>query len=336
MLFVLGVVDDAVAAGLGHAVHLGDHHALLRQLGQHFAIEHGGRAAGVPQAVQALTAAPLDVLIDGLHQHGSHGHGVAVHQLQIAVEIPQVAGKVERPALAGPDEEADEGAQMEQGQDGEIAEHIVLVLGEVFVLILQHGVAEDHLRAGGGEEIALREHDGLAAARGAGGEHQHHQIVVAAGVGQALGGGRVLEGVHGAETVAVSGHQLVAAAVVDAVVQDEGGLHKAELIFQLRPGLFLVDGHDDAPGQNGAVGDDAVLIAVFAHDGNVLALDIGDILPQVSNSAADILHILGIGLFHNGLAIGGNVAERDVLRILLCHGVHDQIKCVIDHFSCSL
>ena len=46
VLFVLLVVDDAVAAGLGHAVHLSDHHALLCQLGQHGAVKHGRGAAG--------------------------------------------------------------------------------------------------------------------------------------------------------------------------------------------------------------------------------------------------------------------------------------------------
>ena len=66
------------------------------------------------------------------------------------------------------------------------------------------------------------------------------------------------------------------------------------------------------------------------------ALQVRHILPQVGDGAADVLHILGIGLFHNGLTIGGHVAESHVLRVLLRHGVQDQIKCIIDHFNCSL
>ena len=102
VLFVLLVVDDAVAAGLGHAVHLSDHHALLCQLGQHGAVKHGRGAAGVPDAVQADAAAPLDVFVDGLHQHGSHSDGIAVHQAEVAIKVADVGGEVQRPALAGP------------------------------------------------------------------------------------------------------------------------------------------------------------------------------------------------------------------------------------------
>ena len=336
VLFVLGIIDDAVAAGLGHAIHLGDHHALPGQLSQHLAIKHGGRTAGIPQAVETLPAASLDVFVDGLHQHGSHGHGIAVHQPDIAVEIPQVAGEVEGPALAGPDEQADERAQMEQGQDAEVAQHIVLVLGHVGMFVIQHGIAENHLLPDGGEEVALREHDGLAAASGAGGEHQHHQVIVAAGVGDVHGGLAVLEAVHGAEDGAVSGHQLIPAAIVDAVVQDEAGLHQADLIFQLRPGLFLVQGHDHATRQDDAKGVDAVFIAVFAQQGHPLAFDIRDGTAQISHHTADVLHILGIGLFHHGLAVGGHIAKRHMIRVLPLHGLRYKFKRVIDHSFCSL
>ena len=48
----------------------------------------------------------------------------------------------------------------------------------------------------------------------------------------------VLEGVHRAEFIAVGGLDVGAAAIVDAVVDDEGRLDKAQLIFQLGPGLF--------------------------------------------------------------------------------------------------
>ena len=331
MLFVLLVVDDAVAAGLGHAVHLSDHHALPRQLGQHGTVKHGRGAAGVPDAVQAGAAAPLDVFVDGLHQHGSHSDGIAVHQAEVAVEVADVGGEVQRPALAGPDEEADERTQMEQGQDGEVAQDVVFVLGHMLVLIVQHGVAEFDLTLHSGKKVALREHDGLAAAGGAGSEHQHHQIIMAHAVGQ-LCRRAVLEGVHRAEFIAVGGLDVGAAAIVDAVVDDEGRLDKAQLIFQLGPGLFLVDGHDDGPGEDRAEAVDTVLIAVAAHDADTLALDVGDILLKVSNSPADVLHILGVGLFHHSLAIGGRIAERHPVGVLLRHDVRDELIYSIYHF----
>ena len=58
-------------------------------------------------------------------------------------------------------------------------------------------------------------------------------------VGQLPGSG-ILVAVHGAEQRAVSGLQLGTAAVINAVVQNQGRLHLAQLIFQLVPGLLLV------------------------------------------------------------------------------------------------
>ena len=55
--------------------------------------------------------------------------GIAVHQAQVAVEVADIGGEVQRPALAGPNEEADERTQMEQGQDGEVAQDVVLSSG---------------------------------------------------------------------------------------------------------------------------------------------------------------------------------------------------------------
>lgn len=123
------------------------------RLGQHGAVKHGRGAAGVPDAVQAGAAAPLDVFVDGLHQHGSHSDGIAVHQAEVAVEVADVSGEVQRPALAGPNEEADERTQMEQGQDGEVAQDIVFVLGHMLVLIVQHGVAEFDLALHRGKKL---------------------------------------------------------------------------------------------------------------------------------------------------------------------------------------
>ena len=146
----------------------------------------------------------------------------------------------------------------------------------------------------------------------------------------------VLEGVHRAEFIAVGGLDVGAAAIVDAVVDDEGRLDKAQLIFQLGPGLFLVDGHDDGPGEDSAEAVDTVLIAVAAHDADTLALDVGDILLKISNGPADVLHILGVGLFHHSLAIGGHIAESHPVGVLLRHDVCDELIYSIYHFCRSL
>ena len=58
----LGVVHQTIAAGLGHAVALGDVHAVFHQTQQQLAVEHGRAAAGVPQAVQLIGAPRLTSL----------------------------------------------------------------------------------------------------------------------------------------------------------------------------------------------------------------------------------------------------------------------------------
>ena len=78
-----------------------------------------------------------------------------MHQAEVAVEIADVGGEVQRPALAGPNEEADERTQMEQGQDGEVAQDVVFVLGHMLVLIVQHGAAEFDLALHSGKKVVL-------------------------------------------------------------------------------------------------------------------------------------------------------------------------------------
>ena len=191
-----------------------------------------------------------------------------------------------------------------------------------------------HLRIGvqAGAHIPLREHDALAAAGGAGGEHQHHQIVVAHAVGQ-LAGGSILIAVHGAELRAVGGFQLGAAAVVDAVVQDEGRLHEAQLIFQLVPGLFLVQGHEDASGEDDAEGCHAEFIAVPAQQNDAPALDVRHFGLEIGRHPADVLRILAVLLLHDSLAVLGHIADGHMIGELLLHAAGHHVVYACGYFD---
>ena len=325
----LGEVQDAVAEGLGHAVALVDDEAVLDQLQKHLGVEGSRRAAQVPQAVQTADAAALHVVVDGLHQHGGRGHDVAVHQAQVAVEVADVAAEVQGPAGRRVGHDADEAGHVEEGQQGHMAQRQLLACREAVgdpVLC--------HLRIGvqAGAHIPLREHDALAAAGGAGGEHQHHQIIVAHAVGQ-LAGGSLFIAVHGAELRAVGGFQLGAAAVVDAVVQDEGRLHEAQLIFQLLPGLFLVQSHENAAGEDDAVGRHAEFIAVPAQQNDAPALDVRHFGLEIGRHPADVLRILAILLLHDGLAVLGHIANGHMIRKLLFHAAGHHVVYACGYFD---
>ena len=118
--------------------------------------------------------------------------------------------------------------------------------------------------------------------------------------------------------------QLGAVAVIDAVIEDEIRLHHAQLIFQLGPGLALVQGHDDSACHHGAENDRAVLIVGAAQDNDLLALGLAQLLLQVAGRFADILHILSVGLFHHRV-LALHIAERHTVSILILHR-RDHIK----------
>ena len=317
----LGEVQDAVAEGLGHAVALVDDEAVLGQLQQHLGVEGRRGAAQVPQAVEAADAAPLEVVVNRLHQHGGRGHNVAVHQAEVAVEVADVAAEVQCPAGGRVGHDADEAGHVEEGQQGHVAQRQLLALRQTGRdPVLGPGT----VGAEAGAHIPLREHDALAAAGGAGGEHQHHQVIVADAVGQLTGGG-VPIAVHRTELRTIGGFQLGTAAVVDAVVQDEGRFHKTQLIFQLLPHLFLVEGHEDAPCKDDAEGCHTVLVAVPAQQHNTLALDAGHFCLEVGSHPADVLRVLTVLFFHDGLAVGGHIADSHIVGEFLLHAAGHHI-----------
>ena len=218
---------------------------------------------------------------------------------------------------------------MEEGQQGHMAQRQLLACREAVgdpVLC--------HLRIGvqAGAHIPLREHDALAAAGGAGGEHQHHQIIVAHAVGQPAGGSLFIA-VHGAELRAVGGFQLGAAAVVDAVVQDEGRLHEAQLIFQLVPSFFLVQGHEDAAGEDDAEGRHAEFIAVPAQQNDASALDVRHFGLEIGRHPADVLRILAVLLLHDSLAVLGHIADGHMIGELLLHAAGHHVVYACGYFD---
>ena len=271
-------VQQAVTGQLGHGIALVDIEAVLHQRQQNLGIQCGGAAAQVPQTIQAILMAAADFVIDHLDQHRRRGHGIARHQLDITVEVARVAADVQRTALHRVDPQADEAGQVEERHQREVAQRLTLTVGrsKLFLIIRNDLLAGDiHLVRGG--VVALRKHDALAAAGGAGGEHQHQQTVRVDAVGQ-LAGLAVLVSVHRAQDGTVSSFQILPIAVVDAIVEDEGRLDQFQLIFQLRPGLLIVQGHEDSTREHGAEGQHTVLVAVPAQQGDFFALDIRDVL----------------------------------------------------------
>ena len=325
MLCILCVVDDAVAAGLGAAVGLHHEHAVVRHVQHHLRVEHGRGADGHPQLAQPLLAAAHHIMVQRVHDDGHHSHGLAGHPLHFLIEVADVAAHVQRPARVGPGEQADESAQMEHGQHGVLAHDEVRL-----VLILHHVLTDLGVGTHHREEILLAQHDALAAARGAGGEHQDHQGFVVDAAGQFA---RLIaaEAVHGAEDIAVGRLELVIEAVVVAVGQDSGGLHKAQLIAQLVPALALVQQHQHRTSCHHAKAVHGILVAVLGEQADLFALDLRDGRLEVIHRLADILHIILIEDGGHGIVCGVVEAEGHVILKAVLHVDGDKVVDVIQH-----
>ena len=174
------------------------------------------------------------------------------------------------------------------------------------------------------KEVPLAEHDALAAASGAGGEHQHHQLLGLDAVHKLC---RLvsLVGIHGAQQAAVSRLHLLVAAVVIAVGQDGGRLHQLQLPVQLIPALALVHGHDDAARHHDTVAVHGVVVAVVAPHAHPLALNVRDGAQVVVHRAADVLRILPEVLFHHHILVGVVPAKGHPVRKSLLHVQRQQL-----------
>ena len=319
MLFVLRKVDDTGTAGLGSAVALDDEHAVVRHIQQHLRVKHGRRADGHPQLAQTVTAAAHHILVQGVHDHRHHGHDLAGHLLDIAVEVADIVAQVQRPAHDGGGEQVDESTQMEHRQH-----HVVAGQGFLLAdLILQLcGDSPQHITCT--EQVALAHHNALAQAGGTGGEHQHHQVIVANGV-QLRRRLIAAELVHGVQQAAVGGLQLLLVAVILAVGQDGGGLHQLQLVGQLCPALALVHRHQHTACHDCAEGVYHIFVAVLAQQADLFALHIRDGVLQVGDRPADILCQLLKKDGGHGVGLLGIVAEGHALGKFLFHAQRNGI-----------
>src|SRR5699024_3780243 len=105
----------------------------------------------------AVPATPHHIPVDALQDDRHGGHGVAGHQLQVAVEVAQVGAEVVGHAHDGPADQAGEGRDVEHGQDGKVAEVVV-----VHPHLLQHDPEGIAVGRHGGKQVLLAEHDPLA------------------------------------------------------------------------------------------------------------------------------------------------------------------------------
>ena len=309
----LVVVPGAVAGGLGQAVHLHDEKAVVHQI-EHLLGRAGCRAAGQDaQPAVTLPAAPHHVPVDVLQDDRHGGHGIAGHQLQIAVEVAQVGAEVVGHAHDRPADQTGKGRDVEHGQDGKVAEIVV-----VHPHLLQHDPEGVAVGRHGSKEVLLAEHDPLAVAGGARGEHDGHQgFPVFALVD--LGGGIFLVAVDGQHPVPVCLADRGLPLEVAAVVEDGAGFHQVQLIADILPALLQVEGDQHGPGEDGGKNADGVVVAVGGQHADPLALDVGDGGLQRRRLAADVVGVLPVGdLPHpfQGLVV---IADGDAVGIVALH-----------------
>ena len=324
---VLGVVPGAVPHRLGQAVHLADEEARPDQVGHGVGV-HGGRAAGQHlEAAQAVPPAAEHIPVDGLQQHRHHRHDLAVHSGQVAVEILQVVAQVDGVAHDGPGDGAGQGRHMEHGQHREGSELAGVPAG-LLLDVLKGQAVKVH----GGEQVAVADHDPLAAAGGARGEQDHRQRVPvgALGAGVAPGGGLVA--VHRQQPAAVGGGQGGLPPGKLAVVQDVDRLHQVQLILDLVPVLLQVEGHQHRAGQKDREHIDQKIVAVAGQQADLLAPDVRVAVEQQPRRPADVLGVLPVpDADHPALCLVV-ILNGDLAGIIRLHVVDQLIDCR-DHRS---
>ena len=292
---------------------------MLAQVQQGLGVEHGRHAVQGPQLAQLVLLAGHQVVVNGVHQHRHGGHILAGHPLEILIEGTQAA-QVLGPALPCPGKQAAERAQMEHGQHGHVVHpQVGIIFGPAKVVAHAHMVG--HHR----KEVALAEHDALAAPGGAGGEHQHHQLLGLDAVVQLLQGLAALKAVHGPQQAAVGCLHLLIAAMVLPVGKDQGRLHQFQLVVQLLPALALVQGHHHAACQHHAVAVDGVLVAVVGPQADALAPDVRYLLGKVVYCTADIPGAVPVLLFHHSVLGPVVPAEGHPVRKALLHVQRQQL-----------
>ena len=324
---VLGVVPGAVAHRFGQAVHLADEKARLDQIGHGLGV-HRGRAAGQRfQAAQTVPTAAHHIPVDGLQQHRHHRHDFAVHGGQVAVEIFQVVAQVDGVAHDGPGDGAGQGRHMEHGQHREGAELAGIPAG-LLLDVLKGQAVEVHR----GKEVAVADHDALAAAGGARREQDHRQRVPVGALGAGIAPLGGLVPVHRQQLVPVSGGQGRLACGELAVVEDVDRLHQVQLILDLVPVLLQVEGHQHRAGQKDREHIDQKIVAVAGQQADLLAPDVRVAVEQQPRRPADVLGVLPVpDADHPALCLVV-ILNGDLAGIIRLHVVDQLIDCR-DHRS---
>ena len=305
VLCLLRGVPCTVAAGLGQAVHLGHKEALLHHIAQHLGGEHGSAAGQHAQTVQAVAAALHHVAVDALQQHRHHCHHLAVHGTQITVEILQVVAQVDGVAGDAPRNKAGHGGDVEHGQGGQGRE-LVGVPARVLLHIVK-GVQEGRH---GAEQVLLAQHDALAAAGGAGGEHDKGQSREILHLGHVLGRLIGRKSVHGLQDAAVGLSESRLPLRKLAIVQDAHRLGEAQLVGDGVPVLAQVQRRRHRTGNDRAVHADDVLVAVAGQNRHTLAAHVAVLGPQKSHEPAQVLGIFCIVYLGHSLLVFIIPAQR--------------------------
>ena len=233
-------------------------------------------------------------MINALQQHRHHRHHVAPHGPQVPVEIFQVVAQVHAVAGDAPGHQAGHGRNVEHGQAGQRAERVGVPAG-LAPHILKGGQEGRH----GGEQVLLGQHNALAAASGAGGEHDKGHCIEVRHLGDVHGRLKGSKGVHRHQTVPVRLAQGRLPAHVLAVMEHAHRLHQIQLVADLVPVLAGVQRHCHSSGQHCAVHTHHIVVAVAGQDGHPLPQGVRGAAAQKCHEPPQVCSVLPEGHLHH-------------------------------------
>ena len=228
-------------------------------------------------------------MVDGFEQRGHHRHDVAGHGGKVAVKAPQIGAEVDGVAADAPRDQAGQSRHMEQGQHIEGRELVVLGQAELAAHRMERLGEQPH----GGKEVALAQHDPLAAAGGVGGKEDEGQSVLIGAFrqfGQLGAAGKGADVQHQTAVPGKAGFPLP----VGAAGQHAVHVRLGQLGREFLPAFFVVEGDGHRPRQDAPEDGYGVGIAGAGHKPDVPAPDAGDVPPQVAHHPADVGGILPV------------------------------------------
>ena len=176
---------------------------------------------------------------------------------------------------------------MEHGQGGQ-GRKLIGVPARVLLHIVKGVQKGRH----GAEQVLLAQHNALAAAGGAGGEHDKGQSREVLHLGHVLGRLIGRKDIHGLQDAAVGLSEGRLPLRELAILQDAHRLGEAQLIGDSIPVLAKVQRHSHGSGNDRAVHADDILVAVAGQDRHTLAAHIAILCTQERHEPAQILGIL--------------------------------------------